>query len=364
MTPVPVVAYGLGPIGLKLLQQVMDHAPARASVVAAVDIDPDKVGLDIGVLLGGQRVGVKVSADLDIGSSPGDATGVVLHATGSRLADVAPQVLRAVGYGWNVLSTCEELVFPTVVDTEIADKIDREARRHGVSVLGSGINPGFLMDTLPLHLTTVCIDVRSIYVRRIVDTNDRRTSLQLKAGVGMDAQSFDQMAHSGSVGHVGLRQSSYLIAHKLGWEIEDYHEELLPVLATLPTDTPVGRVPAGGVIGQRQAASAWSDGRAVIRLDLQMSAGADGLDEILIDGTPRLHQRIVGGVNGDKGTEATLINLLPTVVTAAPGLITMADLVNVSWHRCWGIPVSADLRGPSIGSTDRRGEDEKGSNNS
>lgn len=355
MTPVPVVAYGLGPIGLQLLRRVMDHAPARASVVAAVDIDPVKVGLDIGVLLGGQTVGVKVSADLDIGCPESDAIGVVLLATASRLTDIAPQVLRAVSYGWNVLSTCEELVFPTVVDTEIADKIDREARRHGVSVLGSGINPGFLMDTLPLHLTAVCTDVRSIHVRRIVDTNHRRTSLQLKAGVGMDARSFAQLAQSGSVGHVGLRQSTYLMAHKLGWEIDDYHEELLPVLATLPTETPVGRVAAGDVIGQRQAASARSDGRMAIRLDLQMSAGADGLDEILIDGTPRLHQRIEGGVNGDMGTEAALINLLPAVVTASPGLITTADLVNFSWHRSWDIPVSADQRGASIRSTDRRG---------
>jgi 4-hydroxy-tetrahydrodipicolinate reductase len=209
---------------------------------------------------------------------------------------------------------------------DLAARIDAAARANGVSVIGSGINPGFLMDTLPLTLTAACTRVDHVLVRRVVDTNQRRIPLQQKTGVGMKAEDFRARAAAGTLGHVGLRQSAMMLADGLGCAIGAYEERLEPVIAEHDTETGLGLVPAGDCIGQRQVATATANGREIIRYELTMSAGASPFDEIIIEGDPPIHQRIEGGVNGDIGTEAVIVNLIPVISAARPGLLTMPDL--------------------------------------
>jgi len=329
--PIPVVAYGLGPIGLRLAGRAARLGPA-VKLVGAIDIDPARIGADLGALLGTSELGVTVQPTLDVGPAEEDrGRGVILHATGSRLTDVAAQLLAAVELGWNVISTCEELSFPTLTDATIAKELDARAQANGVTVVGTGINPGFLMDTLPLILTTVCTDVTRVEVRRVVNTDHRRRPLQQKVGVGMKQAEFESLAEQGKIGHVGLVQSAHLLAHRLGWDVLSYRDEIKPVITEHAVQTTLGPVPAGDVIGQQQWAEATcADGRG-IRFDLQMSYGAADNDEILITGTPNLHQRVEGGVNGDAGTEAVVTNLLPVISQAPPGLHDMADLTRIAW---------------------------------
>jgi hypothetical protein len=329
---IPVVAYGLGPIGLRLAGRVARDLSPAATLVGAVDIDPEQVGKDLGTVLGTNELGVKVTPTLDFGPAEGDrGRGVVLHATGSRLIDVVPQLLTAVELGWNVVSTCEELSFPAIADATIAKELNDRAQAIGVTVVGTGINPGFLMDTLPMVLTTVCTEVTRIEVRRVVNTDHRRRPLQQKVGVGMKAAEFEQLADQGKIGHVGLVQSAHLLANRLGWEVLSYRDEIKPVLTEQAVQTTLGPVRAGGVIGQRQWAEATcADGRG-IRFDLEMSYGAPDSDEIRITGSPNLHQQMEGGVNGDAGTEAVVTNLLPVVSQAPPGLLDMADVSRIAW---------------------------------
>jgi len=329
--PISVVAYGLGPIGIRIATRVAGLRP-RARLVAAVDIDPALLGKDLGGLLGTGELGLEVSSALDIAPSDvGEGPGVVLHCTGSHLVDVAPQLKGAVELGWNVISTCEELSFPSSADSEVASELDALARSRGVTVVGTGINPGFLMDTLPLVLTTVCTDVTAIEVRRVVNTEQRRKPLQQKVGVGMEVSEFERLAAEGRLGHVGLPQSLHMLAKRLGWEVLKYESELKPVLSAEPVETGLGPVPAGGVIGQAQWARADCSGDKSILLTLQMSCGAPDSDEILVTGSPSIHQRVDGGVNGDAGTEAVVSNLLPVVTDTPPGLLTMADLTRIAW---------------------------------
>ncbi len=323
----PVICYGLGPIGTRIAQCLAGRDDIE--IVAAIDIDPLKQGKELSTVLdeadlAGKLTQVRVQQALP----PRQArtpVGVLVHATTSRLEQAAPQLLAAIEAGWNVVSTCEELVFPGATNPEIAKRLDDAARTANLSVLGAGINPGFLLDALVLTLTAVCTHLESIQVRRVVDTNKRRLPLQHKAGVALSEQAFRQLMATHSIGHVGLRQSAYMVADQLRWQIDDYKETLEPVIAGTPTLTEVGVVQPGGVLGQRQTASLWAHGVEVLRYELEMSAGAQEVDAISITGTPSVNQVIEGGVNGDVGTQAAIANLVPLLARAPSGLLTMAD---------------------------------------
>jgi len=322
---IPVACQGLGPIGLQIARRLAQRP--GVAVVAAIDLDPAKMGKDLGTLAGAEQFGVPVTAELP--RCPEGRAGVLVHATGSRLAAIMPQLVSAVEMGWNVLSTCEELAYPRAGDGGLAAELDARAQTAGTSVLGAGINPGFLLDALVLVLTTVCATVSRVEVTRTVDTDERRRQLQAKAGVGLSAGEFRGRAAAGLVGHVGLRESAYLVCACLGWPVDDYTETIDPVLAPAAVSTGLGVVPEGGVIGQLQTATVRSRGEVVVRYRLQMSAGAPSQDAIDIYGEPDVHQRISSGVNGDIGTQAVIANLVLVVAAARPGLLTMADVVGV-----------------------------------
>lgn len=320
----PVLCYGLGPIGLRIAERLSIRAGVE--VIGAVDLRADEIGPALGRDVGQALVDIPVSPT--IRSIPLHPGGVVVHATVSRLAAAVPQIREAVEAGWNVLSTCEELAFPSSEDAEVT-ALDAAATAAGVSVLGAGINPGFLMDSLVLVLTAACVAVDRISVTRVVDTNRRRVPLQLKAGVGSSVADFRRRAIMHELGHVGLRESAEMVCHSLNWSIDSYDETIEPVIATDDTNTGIGVVPAGDVIGQRQTVEVRMQGEVVLSYELQMSAGADDLDAIDIHGLPGIHQRIVGGINGDLGTEAIIANLVPVVAAARPGMLTMADVVPI-----------------------------------
>lgn len=331
-TPVPVVVYGLGPIGRRIAARLVT-AESPATVVAGVDLAPERVLPELRSALG-DGIDLPVATTLDAALADWDGSpGVVVLATGSRLVDVASQITECVGRGWNVLSTCEELSYPAGIDEALTARLDAAATSNGVSVLGAGINPGFLMDALPVVLSLATTRVVAVSVRRRVNTDERRVPLQQKAGVGMTVEAFDELARTGGIGHVGLRQSAFLLASGLGWEVESYEESVVPVVAKEPVKTQLGLVPAGGVIGQHQLARARCGGEAVIDYDLEMSARADNVDEIDLFGPPDIHSAIRGGVNGDTGTEAVIANLVPAVERARPGVLTMVDLLGIGRAR-------------------------------
>ena len=319
-----VVSLGLGAIGIAIASVVVNKSDVE--LIAAVDASDALAGRSLAELVPNAPADITISPDL---SSVLDTAekGVVVQATGSRLVDIAPQLETIIGHGWNVLSTSEELTHARAADSSLAQHLNQLASEMGVTVLGAGVNPGFLMDVLPLVLTGVCLRVDSITVRRIVDTNARRPQLQKKVGVGMTRAAFEADARAGRLGHVGLRQSAYLIADTLGWTNLRYSESLAPVIAEHAMATPIADVPSGDAIGQRQLATLEADGVERVRLELEMYAGADAEDRIQIKGDPSIDQVVAGGVNGDIATAAVISNLVQAVGNARPGLITMADLL-------------------------------------
>jgi 2,4-diaminopentanoate dehydrogenase len=320
-----VVSLGLGPIGLAITKAVLQKE--TLSLVGAVDSNDALVGRRLTELTPGADDQIIVSSQLDAVLSSTGGQGVVVQATASRLDAILPQLETIIACGWNVVSTSEELIHPHAANPDLGMQIDRLAREAGVSVLGAGINPGFLMDVLPLILTGICLSVDSVVVRRVVDTNLRRGQLQKKVGVGLAEAEFGERAMSGRLGHVGLRQSAHLIAETLGWPVDTYAEALSPVLAHSDVETPIGLVHQGEALGQHQVASVRSSGRERVRLELEMYAGAAGEDRIEIVGQPPVQQVIPGGVNGDIATAAIIANLVSVIGDARPGLLKIVDVL-------------------------------------
>ncbi len=325
-----VVQYGTGPIGRGIAQLVLGKE--NLALVGAIDIDPALVGKKVGeVLKGGERPGVEISEDAEavLASSAPD---IVLHATVSSLERVAPQIRRVLEHGVDLISTCEELAYPLYRHPQLSEEIDRFAREHGATVLGTGVNPGFVMDKLVITLMAACERVERVHVTREVNAALRREPLQRKVGAGLRRDQFDALVAEGKIRHVGLPESAAMIAHVLGLEPTEITETIDAVMADQDVTTPFLTVKKGEVAGVEQIASVMVGGEERITLELRMYVGAKAAaDTIYIQGEPEIHMTIPGGIHGDVATAAIVVNAIPAVLSAKPGLITMIDLPISYW---------------------------------
>jgi hypothetical protein len=314
------IHYGIGAIGAEIVR-VAAQRP-EIEIVGAIDSDPAKAGHDLSHAAGLRRpLRLTISDDAAKILSSVQAD-VVLHSTGSHLDEVLPQIRAVVRAGKNVLSTCEELSYPWERHPQLSADLDRAAKERGITVVGTGVNPGFVLDSLVLALALTCQQVSRVSATRVVDVGTRRVQLQRKVGAGLDVKDFGQVS-----GHIGLRESACMIADRLGWGCEGVEETLEPVVSPSDQRTAHLSVKQGQVAGVHQVVRLQRDGREVLRLDLTMAVGTPHpRDEIEIEGTPPLHSLIERGIQGDAATAAIAVNAVPPVVAAAPGLLTMADL--------------------------------------
>ena len=328
-----IIHYGIGAIGAEVVRLCLNRP--EIEIVGAIDAHPSKAGLDLGEAANaGRTLGITVAYEAEPLLKDVYAD-VVVHSTSSTLTTVYPQLMSIVSAEKSVISSCEELAFPWTRYPEISRKLDRRARETGVRLLGTGVNPGFVMDFLPLVLATACQQVRSIRIERVVDVGTRRMNLQRKVGVGLSVEGFQSGANDGTIGHVGLRESLLMIADTMGWRLDDVAETLEPVIAEGHHKTEFFSVERGYVRGLRQSVRGLSAGREVVRLDLEMSLGVDNpRDVIHIDGTPPVEVRIPGGLQGDQATAAIVTNCIPAVTRSrAVGLLSMRDLPVVPYLR-------------------------------
>ena len=327
MRKINVVSYGVGVIGCLTAKFILEEKRRSLNLVGAYDIDPKKVGKDLGSLVGLNRpTGIRVTDDLEILDNGVDA---VIHTTSSYLRDAFPQLESIVSRGADVVSSCEELSYPFVVDRKLASKLDLLARKHGATVLGTGINPGFLMDALPIALTAPCKSIKTIRITRKMNAATRRIPFQKKVGAGMSKEEFQAAIRNKRIsGHVGLEQSVSMLADAIGWRLDGVEVgKVEPVIAKSATEEGYVRIPAGRVAGVKQAAKGLGGGKTLIELNFMAYVGSDEeYDQIEIDGTPPVNCRISPCVHGDQGTVAMLVNMVPKVVSSPPGLYTMKDM--------------------------------------
>jgi 4-hydroxy-tetrahydrodipicolinate reductase len=318
------IQYGLGPIGSAVARHVVERE--GVSLVGGVDIDPNKVGRDVGEAIElGRDLGFPVDEDLGETLERRGAD-VVLHTTSSTFGQFKPQIVEILEAELDVVSTAEELSFPWLANPEEASEIDALARRIGKTVLGTGVNPGFIMDSLPLNLTSICRRVDRIDVTRVINASTRRGPFQDKIGSGMTTEDFEARMAAGKMGHVGLPESIGMVFDTLGRELTDYESDVEPVVAEELIRTEHVEVEAGRVKGLKQVARGYSEDGEFIRLTFVAALEAeDEGDTIRITGDPHLEVKL-RGTNGDIATVAIVVNAIPRVRGAGPGLVTMRDL--------------------------------------
>jgi 4-hydroxy-tetrahydrodipicolinate reductase len=232
-----------------------------------------------------------------------------------------------VKHGINVVSSCEELLFPQLCEPLLAAKLDRACRKSGARVLGTGVNPGFVMDVLPLCLTGVSCAIREIHVERVVNASTRRGPLQKKIGSGLPPREFRRLLRAGQAGHAGLKESLALLAHGLGWRVEEIAENGNAIIAERAIRTDHIEVKRGQTCGLHQRVEAKAGGSIRLTLDLKMYLDApDPRDAVRIEGDPPVEVVIPGGIAGDQATVAALLNNAPRLLQAEPGLRLMTDL--------------------------------------
>ena len=325
-----VIQVGLGALGRMLTPHLLRRRGLE--LAGAVDLDPGLKGRDVGEVAGlGEKVGVVVCDTLE-GALAGREAEAGVVTTVSSLREARPQIEALVARQVNVVSSCEELSYPWETAPEASAELDRRAKEAGVSVLGTGVNPGFLMDLLPIALTAICAEVRKITVLRYQEARERRLPFQRKIGVGLTRDEFEEKKAAGRLRHVGLTESMQMIARRMGWRLERVEETIGPVVAGREVASEEIKVGAGMVSGVHQVGAGYVDGEERIRLEFRACLGEEEVqDTVVIEGEPGMRFGIPGGVNGDMATCAMLTNAIPAVVAAAPGLRTMADMAPVSW---------------------------------
>jgi 2,4-diaminopentanoate dehydrogenase len=320
-----VLHVGLGPIGAAVARQLL--ARRGFQIVGAVDIDPYKVGTDIGDAVGaGRKLRIKVTDSIakTIKATKPD---VAVLCTSSSLKTVVGQFEAVLKLRVPIVTTTEEAAYPARYNRATFKRIDDAARKAKVAVLGTGVNPGFTMDALPIALSAVCERVDRIEIERVQDARIRRLPFQQKIGAGLTRDQFERQVKAGTVRHVGFTESIQMIGDAMGWKLDRIEDHVEPQMAASAVESELLAVDAGYVCGLIQTGAGYVGGEQKVSLRLEAYLGApESYDAVLIEGSPRIYSKIVGGVHGDIATASMTVNSIPAVIAATPGFHTMRDL--------------------------------------
>jgi len=317
-----IVQVGLGPLGIKAATEFLERN--QGQLLGAVD--PAHAGEPLAGLVPGADPSLTIVGSLD-DFGDWDACDAAVVTTRSALPDCLETFRGVLAHGTHVVSSCEELAYPTLQHPEISAELNAFAEERGRVVLGTGVNPGFLLDALPVTLTSVCREVRRVTAGRVQDATTRRVPFQKKIGATLSPAEFEREAAAGTLRHVGLPESLHFVADHLGLQLEEWNETLEPVIAERELTCDLGPIPVGHAAGVRQVAVGHIGGKEVVRLEFQAAIGqANPRDWVELDADPPVRAVLEGGVHGDQATTAILLNAVEAVREAAPGLRTMADV--------------------------------------
>jgi len=331
MEVIKIVQIGIGPLGQKITRYIVERKNLK--IVGAVDSDPSKIGKDLGELSSISFLNVPVLKSLQE-SVKNNKPDVAILTTASEIEKIAPQIEEIVSFGLPVVTTCEELAYPWQTAPSFAKQIDESAKRKKVSVLSTGVNPGFLMDSFPIALSAVCQKIDRVKVSRIQNAEFRRVPFQKKIGAGLSLDAFEKKRQEGTLRHVGLTESMHMIANRMGWMIDKTEDILTPVIAKEKIVTKNLTIEAGFAAGVQQIGKGYVNGEEKITLVFRAAVGERiSEDTIEISGEPNIVSTIKGGINGDVATCAIVINAIKQILKAEPGLRTMTDLPMVSYFR-------------------------------
>jgi len=319
-----ILHVGLGPLGRRIQSDLAARGPGRT--LAAVDVDPALAGVPLAELAPGAPRGVRVLSSLDE-FEDWETVDAAILTTSSDLARCAPTLRKLAEHGVSTVSTCEELLWPWLRHPGLAKELDEVARANGASLLGTGVNPGYLMDALPVFLSAAALEVRGARIWRVQDATTRRVPFQKKIGAGLDRDQFAARIADGSLRHVGLGESLHFVAGCLAWKVERWEESIEPVIATRRLECALGTIETGKACGVRQVARGWVGGKELLTLEFVAAIGQENPhDRVQLDSDPPLDLMLRGGVHGDKATSAMVLNCIGPLLDAPVGLVTMAQI--------------------------------------
>ncbi|MFC4723037.1 hypothetical protein ACFO5O_11945 [Geojedonia litorea] len=321
-----IIQIGFGPLGIQTAKFIAQKLELQT--VAVVDIRQELNGKTL------KDVSSELSEQVFIHNSVKEAIAslqvkpdVAIITTVSSLAKLIPQIEDIAKFGIPVISTCEELSYPWKTYPDLSLQLDLLCKEHQIACLGTGVNPGFLMDYLPSVMASVCKEIDQITIERIQDATFRRVPFQQKIGAGLQIEAFNEKVNQGTLRHVGLKESVYLLANSIGMPITKVTEDLSPVLAKRDLSTDTLQIKRGEPSGVEQVAHAYEEETLKIKMYFRAAIGEErSYDRITIKGSPSFISEIDGGINGDIATCSIAINSIKSVLKAAPGLHTMATI--------------------------------------
>ncbi|MCX6998863.1 MAG: NADP-binding protein [Candidatus Sumerlaeota bacterium] len=333
MRTLRIVQYGVGAMGSNMVKLLQSKSAVR--IVGAIDHDPAKVGKDLSEVSDlNKPMGIKIAYPPEnvLDDGPID---VVLHATTAFLKDAYPQILAILERRANVITICQELFFPLGRNREMAMEIDRKAREMGVGVTAVGINPGFVMDIVPIVCSVPCWEVKRVFVRRVVDFSPYGPDEMRHIGAGISPQEFLEGVKQGIIGHIGLLETAAMVAHCLGLPVDELRQTKEPVITRKQRASRFITIAPGSVCGFRQNVAGLRNGETL--LDFRMvgivcpDSEEDGVtlgDYTRIEGTPNVDITIKEEIaqKGGMGTAAVAVNMIPRILNAPPGFHTMNTL--------------------------------------
>ena len=325
---IKVAEWGTGMMGQGLLGFILDR-PKDIDLVGVIVTNPAKEGKSAGELLG-RSCDVKMTTDFAavLAKKPD----VVCINTQSNLHEITDQVVPALEAGCDVICIAEKLSYPWASDAAWAERIDGLAKKHGVSVLGTGINPGFMLDALIVMWSSICLRVDKIVATRVNDLSPFGPTVMTGQGVGTTVEQFEKGVADGSiVGHIGFPESIHLIARALDWEIDRIEETREPIVTKVERSTPHVHVAPGDVAGCRHIGRGYVGGEPKIELIHPQQIhpeleGVDTGDYIEIHGDPNVNMANKPEIPGGKGTYASTGNYIPLMKDAPAGMLTVVDM--------------------------------------
>ncbi len=329
MKKVRIVVWGLGAMGSGMAKALL--ARPGVEIVGAIDRHEGRMGRPLGQVLGIDGPDINIEADPQTIIVEGSAD-LAIIATASFTTEVYQQLEMAAKAKMNIITIAEEMAFPAAQQPELAKQLDQLAKENNVTILGTGINPGFVLDTLIIAMTGVCLEVESIKAVRINDLSPFGPTVMHTQGVGTTPEEFAQGVDAGTiVGHVGFPESMEMIAAALGWKLDSIEQTKEPIVSTVYRETPHVTVQPGMVAGCKHIANGKINGKTVITLEHPQQVRpeleeVETGDYIYVTGTPGINLSIKPEIPGGIGTMAMAINMIPQVLQAGPGLKTMKDL--------------------------------------
>ncbi|MDD3401226.1 MAG: 2,4-diaminopentanoate dehydrogenase [Eubacteriales bacterium] len=331
MDKVKVALWGFGAMGSGVARVLLQKEGVE--ITGVCDIHPQRVGRSIFDVLGidqGERKDVIIEDSIDKATLIKPA--LCILATDSFTKKAFPKICQLIEKGINVISTAEQMSYPRAQEPELADKMDRLAKEHGVTVLGTGINPGLMMDLLAICLSGCMTDVEHVTCKRVNSLSPFGPAVMEEQGVGLTVDRFNKGCADGTLaGHVGFAESVGMISEALGWNLTAFEQQMKPIVTTVDRKAPYGYAKAGDVAGVNMTGQGWVDGQLKIdmihpqQIEPEMEGTHTG-DYITLLGTPTVNMQIKPEVDGGIGTIAMCVNMIPHVINATAGLKTMLDL--------------------------------------